>query len=184
MKIDKGLIVLIAASLIFIGFAFAQEQPKEQPAAQEAVTQVPAAAQEQPQQQPVVQETVTQQPAPQEIVPPQAPVVAQEMQWLWGEVVNLDLQNNLILVKYLDYETDQEKEATVSVDEKTTYENIGSIGELNQNDAVSIDYIVTADGKNIARAVSLEKPDETIEIPEEAVKSLEIPEGEVEIPTE
>jgi hypothetical protein len=109
----------------------------------------------------VAQEQPQVQPAPVSAEP--------EMQWVWGEVVNLDPQNKMVLVKYLDYETDQEKEMTISVDEKTTYENIKSIEELKQNDAVSVDYIVAADGKNLARNISLEKPEpeELTPIPEE-----------------
>ncbi len=90
-----------------------------------------------------------------------------QMQWLWGEVVNLDLQNKIILVKYLDYETDESKEISVMVDDSTAYENIKSIEELKPNDAVSVDYIVTAEGANIAKNVSVEKPEETKISPED-----------------
>lgn len=80
-----------------------------------------------------------------------------ETQWLWGEVLTLDAQNKMLVVKYLDYETDQEKEIAIGVNDKTAYENIKSIDELKPKDAVSIDYLVTADGKNIAKNISLEK---------------------------
>lgn len=89
-----------------------------------------------------------------------------ETLWLWGEVVNLDLQNKMLLVKYLDYETDQEKEISISVDEKTTYENIKSIDELRPNDSVSVDYVISTDGKNIARNISVEKAENTKDIEE------------------
>jgi len=95
-----------------------------------------------------------------------------ETQWVWGEVINLDPQNKMVKVKYLDYETDQEKEIDVAVDEKTTYENIKSIEELKQNDAVSIDYIVTPDGKNIAKNISLEKPEEAMPVPAEGMEEV------------
>jgi len=84
-----------------------------------------------------------------------------EVQWLWGEVVSLDAQNKIMTVKYLDYETDQEKEINIGTDAKTAYENIKSIDELKPKDAVSIDYLVTPEGKNIAKNVSLEKPEAT-----------------------
>lgn len=83
-----------------------------------------------------------------------------QIQWLWGEVVTLDAENKAISVKYLDYETDQEKEITINVDDKTTYENIKSIDEIKPKDSVSIDFIADADGKNIAKNISLEKPEE------------------------
>jgi hypothetical protein len=92
--------------------------------------------------------------------------VEPDMQWLWGEVSNVDLQNKTILVKYLDYETDQEKEISITIDDKTNYENIKSIDELKAKDTVSIDYIVSLDGKNIARNISAEKPETPMPKPE------------------
>lgn len=82
-----------------------------------------------------------------------------EIEWVWGEVVSSDAQNKTILIKYLDYETDQEKETTINIDDKTTYENIGSLEEIQPKDVLSIDYIVDLEGKNIARKISIEKPE-------------------------
>jgi hypothetical protein len=82
-----------------------------------------------------------------------------ETQWVWGEVVNLDTENKVMVVKYLDYETDQEKEISIGVDDKTTYENVKSLDEVKPQDAVSIDYTLSPDGKNIAKNISLEKPE-------------------------
>ncbi len=84
-----------------------------------------------------------------------------QMQWIWGEVVKLDSPNKAVSVKYLDYETDQEKEMCLSIDDKTTYENIKSIDDIKAKDVVSIDYMPAADGKNMARNISVEKPEET-----------------------
>jgi len=80
-------------------------------------------------------------------------------QWLWGEVVSVDLQNNTVKVKYLDYETDTEKEMDLVVDEKTVYENIKSLEELKALNTASIDYILGPDGKVIIRNISVEKPE-------------------------
>lgn len=82
-----------------------------------------------------------------------------ETQWVWGEVVNLDPQNKAILVKYLDYENDQEKEISIKTDDSTTFENFKSLDEIKPNDEVSIDYIVTSDGTNLAKNIGLEKPE-------------------------
>lgn len=95
-----------------------------------------------------------------------------QVQWIWGEVVSLDVQNKTITVKYLEYETDQEKEIGITADDKTIYENIGSLEEIKLNEAVSIDYTVAADGKNIARNISLEKP-EIQQSPEKEIKPEE-----------
>lgn len=82
-----------------------------------------------------------------------------DTQWLWGEVVTLDTQNKMISVKYLDYETDQEKEIIINTDDKTTFENVKAIDELKPKDTVSVDYTVGPDGKNIAKNISVEKPE-------------------------
>lgn len=85
----------------------------------------------------------------------------EDLQWAWGEVVNLDPSVGTITLKYLDYETDQEKELQVVVDEKTTLENIKDLSELKIKDTLSIDYIAAADNRNLAKNISLEKTDET-----------------------
>lgn len=92
-----------------------------------------------------------------------------ETLWLWGEVVSVDIQNKTLSVKYLDFETDQEKEMSVNVDEKTTYENIKTLDAMKTKDNVSVDYIISPDGKNIARNIVVEKPEAIAEIPQEEV---------------
>lgn len=80
--------------------------------------------------------------------------------WLWGEVVSIDIEKTQLLIKYLDYEADQEKEITITIDPKTTYENIKSFTEIKPKDTVSIDYVVEPGDRNIARNISVEKPEE------------------------
>ena len=96
-----------------------------------------------------------------------------DMQWAWGEVVNLDSQAKTITLKYLDYETDQEKELVLVVDEKTTLENIKDFGELKLKDTLSVDYILGADNKNIAKNISFEKPDALPSVQAPAVETSE-----------
>lgn len=107
-----------------------------------------------------------------------------DTQWVWGEVSSMDTQNKAILVKYLDYETDQEKEIIINTDDKTTYENIKSIDEIKQKDTVSIDYIVSPDGKNIAKNISVEKPENTQDVQEGNITEQKVaaPEEEQEVP--
>ncbi len=88
----------------------------------------------------------------------EAAVTEPEAQWLWGEVISADIQKNELLVKCLDYETDQEKEVAIAVDDQTTYENIKALLEIKPQDTVSVDYIVNPEGKNIAKNISVEKP--------------------------
>ncbi len=91
----------------------------------------------------------------------QEPALGKEsdMQWAWGEVTNLDNQAKAITLKYLDYETDQEKELVLVVDEKTTFENIEDFDGLKLKDTLSIDYMSGVENKNIAKNVSFENPD-------------------------
>lgn len=95
---------------------------------------------------------------------PEKPLVKEipfdtEAQWIWGDVVSVDTAVKTVLVRYLDYETDTEKEINLSVDDKTTYENVKSIGEIKLQDTLSVDYIVDLEGKNIAKNISVEKPE-------------------------
>lgn len=81
-----------------------------------------------------------------------------DIQWLWGEVSSVAAERNEAVVKYLDYEADVEKDMTVAVTDKTSYENIKGLGELKPQDTVSIDYVVV-DGKSVAKNISVEKPE-------------------------
>lgn len=82
-----------------------------------------------------------------------------ESQWVWGEVLSLDAQAKTLQVKYLDYETDQEKEMTVVTNETTTYENVESLSQIKPSDTVSIDYTIGLDGRVVAKNISVEKPE-------------------------
>ena len=101
------------------------------------------------------------QPAPVSSITPASPVApvvtAAEAQWVWGEIVSVDVARSEVTIKYLDYETDQEKEMVLTADDKTTYENAQSLADIQPKDTLSIDYVVTADGKNIAKNISVEK---------------------------
>ena len=77
-------------------------------------------------------------------------------QWVWGEVTGVDAQNKSVSLKYLDYETDQEKDMAIATDELTSYDNANSLGEIQPKDNISVDYVVK-DGKNIAKTIGLEK---------------------------
>lgn len=96
-----------------------------------------------------------------------------EVQWTLGTVLSVDLDNKTVLVKYLDYETDSEKEINITLNNKTTLENIQSLEEIKPEDTVSIDYMVNADGKNIAKNIGLEKPEES-ETPQQKQATEEV----------
>lgn len=110
-----------------------------------------------------------------------------DTQWAWGEVMNLDIPAKSFTIKYLDYETDQEKELVLVADDKTTFENVKGLDELKLKDTLSIDYAAGADNKNVAKNISLEALDAapvlTPETPvKEEVKSAEPILGPVTVP--
>jgi len=82
-------------------------------------------------------------------------------EWLWGDVLAVDLEKKEIKVKHLDYETYTEKEIIIAVDAQTTYENVRSLEEIKPQDTVSIDYAVDSKGKNAAKNISVEKLENT-----------------------
>ncbi len=102
--------------------------------------------------------------------PQAAPQNENDTQWTWGEVVSLDSTSKTITLKYLDYETDQEKDIVLTVNEKTTFENIKSFDEIKVKDTLSIDYTVAPDGKNIAKNIGLESPDSSAAVPAQTVE--------------
>jgi len=106
--------------------------------------------------------------APQEAVPAQS---ESDTQWAWGEVVSLDAAAKTITLKYLDYETDQEKDIILAADDKTVFENIKGFEDIKVKDALSVDYAVTPDGKNIARNIGLENPESSAVLPAQTVEA-------------
>lgn len=119
------------------------------------------------------QDSVTsEQPAAEENAPVLIPSES-EMQWLWGEVSSIDTQKNEIIIKYLDYETDTEKDIKVSVDETAVYENVKSISDIKENDIISVDYIFSPDGRYIAKNISIEKPEDKPELQKKITGEVE-----------
>jgi len=110
------------------------------------------------------QEEPSPNPPAQEVAP------EPEAQWLWGDATSVDAAGKKISVRYLDYESDTEKDINIEANDKTTYENVKSIDEIKPQDTLSIDYVVTPDGKNIAKNISVERPESPIALPQESPK--------------
>jgi len=124
------------------------------------------------------EQNIQTQPAPVSPAVPAAStiaaVAAAEAQWVWGEIVSVDAAKSEFTIRYLDYETDQEKEMTLGADDKTGYENAQSLADIKPKDTLSIDYIVGADGKNIAKNISVEKA-EAVPEPEQGTEAATPP---------
>ena len=167
MGAKKVFILISVFSFIFLitGLTFAQDKTQESAPAQAEATTTASPAAEVPAK---AEATTTATPAAEAKTEP-------EIQWVWGEVVSTNPVNNELLVKYVDYDTDSEKEITISTDDKTTYENAKSIDEIKVRDSVSVDYAVSADGKNLAKNISLEKPEVTEEASPAETVPAEVP---------
>jgi hypothetical protein len=128
---------------------------------------------------------------------PASPAAAKPVptEWLYGEINSVDIAAKTLTLTYLDYDTDIEKQVTVSTDAKTIFENAKSLEEIKPQDMVSIDYIAGADNKNLAVTVSVEKPESVDDLntegaaPEEpkqqmkpAVESPQVPAATTPIP--
>jgi hypothetical protein len=88
-----------------------------------------------------------------------------DVQWLWGEAVSVDAAKGELVVKFLDYETEEEKQVVIVVDDKTAFENVNSLAQIKVADILSVDYVVEKGGKNLAKNINVEKPEE-IDAPE------------------
>ena len=90
---------------------------------------------------------------------PAAEAQNSEFSWVWGEITKVDTEKNEFVIKYLDYESDAEKDMVLAVDASTNFENTPSLKDIKAGDYASVDYAASADGKNAAKNISIEKPD-------------------------
>ncbi|MBI5874066.1 MAG: hypothetical protein HZB36_08050 [Candidatus Omnitrophica bacterium] len=79
-------------------------------------------------------------------------------EWVWGEVVSVDKDNRQLTVKHLDYDTYDEIQTVLTLDDKTLLENVSDLGEVQPGDHVTVDYRSEA-GSNIAGLMVIEKKD-------------------------
>jgi hypothetical protein len=140
------LIFAIFLAVSFLTLSFAQENQ---------TSQNPVAAQENTAVAPEIPAAPAAPAAPAK----PAEIKAVPTEWLYGEINSVDIAAKTLAMTYLDYDTDIEKQVTVSIDAKTIFENVKSLEEIKPQDMVSIDYVVGADGKNLAVTVSVEKPE-------------------------
>ena len=95
----------------------------------------------------------------QEAAAPAQADKTKDFSWVWGEITKVDAGLGQVVLKYLDYETDTEKELPLIVDASTNFENVAGINDIKSGDYASVDYVAASDGKNLAKNISIEKPD-------------------------
>lgn len=97
------------------------------------------------------------------IIIPQASLVCDETTeedsplWVWGDVLSIDKENQRFLLNFYNYDTAETAELTIYVDDKTVYEGVDSLDEVEADDILNVDYIVGRGGKLIATRVVLEQ---------------------------
>jgi len=168
---------------------------QEQPA--DSVQSAPVEA---PQEAPVpVPEVVPTETIQQEVVPQAEPAVSEKpvekdvsqeaqspsinsTEWVWGEVVSVDTVNKQLVLKHLDYDTYEEVQTTLKMDNKTLLENVSELGDIQSGDHVTVDYVIQ-NGDNIAGLVVVEKKEaqkETVEASKDEPAVVEEPSASVD----
>ncbi len=77
-------------------------------------------------------------------------------EWVWGEVVSVDADKKLIVIKHLDYETYEEVQTALTIADKTLFENVANLAEIKAGDHLTADFRV-ASGTNVADLIVVEK---------------------------
>lgn len=81
---------------------------------------------------------------------------------IYGEVQSVDAAAGTISVQYYDYDSDGEKTAVIAAAKETVMENAKAVGDIKKGDWVDVTY-TTADGKNTAKMISVEKEEPATE---------------------
>ena len=100
---------------------------------------------------------------PEEKIISEAGPVGENVSWVWGEVKNVDYSSSNFTILYMDYQTDDERELALTVNQDTKFEGISDFNSLKAGDTAGIDYVTGID-KNIAKNISVEKLEEPSEI--------------------
>lgn len=133
--------VLSGVILLSLGsVAVCQQEKAEHPAQESAVT------------------------APAQESAPAATAQDEGISWVWGEVKSADAAASALTVTYMDYQTNEEKELSLTTDPQTEFEGVKYLGEVKPGNTASIDYIVK-DGKNIVKHISIEEIEAMPEAP-------------------
>lgn len=151
-----------------------------EPAVQAAAAVTPAVP-ETPVAVPVVPASPEETTAPvanaekAQVVAVPAAASEKKTEWVWGEVVSVDPAAKQIVVKHLDYESYEEVQTVLLINEKTLFENVTDLTGIKAGDHITVDYNI--DGKNnTADLVVVEKGEA---VPQGSVgeKPAETPEG-------
>jgi Cu/Ag efflux protein CusF len=94
-----------------------------------------------------------------------------DIQWVWGEVTSVDPAAKSLSVKYLDYDTDEEKTMNMTVSDTTTFQEVKSLEGIKAQDTVSIEY-AAKEGKNYAKDITVEKVEDAADAGNEQMQQV------------
>jgi hypothetical protein len=97
-------------------------------------------------------------------------VALEDTLWVGGEVISLDSSAGTISVSYYDFESDDLNDIDIAVTGQTEFEGVNSLSGIESGDYVDVDYVVSPEGKNVARLIAVEKLNiypEELEVPQE-----------------
>ena len=84
---------------------------------------------------------------------------------IYGEVKSVNIAANSIIMKYYDYDSDNEKSVEIMIDNNTKIEGTSTLNDIKQGNWADVNYKVV-DGKNMAKSIAVEKEeDAAVETP-------------------
>jgi len=85
----------------------------------------------------------------------------------YGEV--LSVAQDQIMVREFDYATGEEKDVVYYISADTILDSVESVDQIKPSDLVDVEFMVSEDGKNIAREILVDRIEDYEEIDEEIV---------------
>jgi len=85
----------------------------------------------------------------------------------YGEV--LSVAQDQIMVREFDYATGEEKDVVYYITADTLLDSVESVDQIKSSDLVDVEFMVSEDGKNIAREILVDRIEDYEEIDEEIV---------------
>jgi|GEM_PF-1546705 len=96
-------------------------------------------------------------------------VAQDEDQFLYSYGEVLSVAQDQIMVREFDYATGEEKDVVYYITADTILDSVESVDQIKPSDLVDVEFMVSEDGKNIAREILADRIEDYEEIDEEIV---------------
>ena len=100
---------------------------------------------------------------------PISSVAQDEDQFLYSYGEVLSVAQDQIMVREFDYATGEEKDVVYYITADTILDSVESVDQIRPSDLVDVEFMVSEDGKNIAKEILIDKIEDYEEIDEEIV---------------